>query len=188
MRWSLVALVLVVAGAIAFWPRQENRSTAAPAPTPVKTSLPGCLRSSGTGPQAAPQAMAGLTAACLADGGDVDVRQAFAGPALINVWATWCAPCQEELPVLSAYASQPGAVPVVEIAVESEQSTAIAILTDLKVNLPSLLDRDGSVRRALKATVRMPMSYLVDARGNVTLVNDPPVFHTVDDVRKAVGR
>jgi thiol-disulfide isomerase/thioredoxin len=184
VRWALVALVLVVAGAVAFWPRSENRSTAAPAATPVKTSLPACLRSATTGPQV----VAGLTATCLADGGDVDVKQAFAGPALINVWATWCAPCQEELPVLSAYASQPGAVPVVEVAVESDQSTAIAMLTDLKVNLPSLLDRDGSVRRALRDPGRLPASYLVDAQGNVTLVAVPPVFHTVDDVRKAVGR
>jgi thiol-disulfide isomerase/thioredoxin len=132
--------------------------------------------------------MEGLTATCLADGGNVDVRQAFAGPVLINVWATWCAPCQDELPVLSAYASQPGAVPVVEVAVESDQSTAIAMLTDLKVNLPSLLDRDGSVRRALKVPAAYPASYVVDARGNITFVADPRVFHTVDDVRKAVGR
>ncbi|GAB3869160.1 TlpA disulfide reductase family protein [Kibdelosporangium lantanae] len=186
VRWALVALVLVLAGAIAFWPRQDNTPAAAPPPpvTPVKTSLPACPRPAGTGPTA----MQGLTATCLADGSAVDVRQAFAGPMLINVWATWCAPCQDELPVLSAYASQPGAVPVVEVAVESDQSTAIAMLTDMRLNLPSLLDRDGSVRTALKAYGRLPMSYVVDAQGNVTLVNDPVVFHSVDDVRKAVGR
>jgi thiol-disulfide isomerase/thioredoxin len=183
LRWAIVALVLLVAGAVAFWPREDAASQATPvAPVvPVKTSLPQCARQ-GTGP------FQGLTATCLADGSGVDVPQAFAGPVLVNVWATWCSPCQEELPVLSQYAAEPGATPVVTLAVDSEQSTAIAMLTDLKVNLPSLLDRDGSVRRALKVPDTLPASYLIDATGTVRFINDPRVFRSVADIRKVVTR
>jgi thiol-disulfide isomerase/thioredoxin len=131
--------------------------------------------------------MRGLTATCLADGATTDVAQAFAGPVLVNVWATWCAPCQDELPVLSAYATEPGAIAVMAVAVESEQSTAVAMLTNLNVRMPSLLDKDDSVRRALKVPASLPASFLINAQGNVQLINDPRVFKSVADIRKAVG-
>jgi thiol-disulfide isomerase/thioredoxin len=181
IRWAIVALVLVVAGAIALWPRQQQSPQAVPPPVPVKTtSLPPCARP-GSGP------LPGLTARCLADGSTAEISQAFAGPVLVNVWATWCAPCQEELPVLSKYAGEPGATPVVTLAVESDQTTAIAMLTDLKVNLPSLLDVDDSVRRALKVPNTLPASYLIDAQGGVRFIDNPRVFTSVVDVREAVS-
>ncbi|MBP2321455.1 thiol-disulfide isomerase/thioredoxin [Kibdelosporangium banguiense] len=182
VRWALVALVLVVAGTIALWPRTDEAPKAAPSPPPVKTDLPTCSRQG-----VALATVQGVTATCLADGQNADVAQVFAGPVLVNVWATWCAPCQEELPVLAQYAAKPGAIPVVTVAVESEQATAIAMLTNLKVRVPSLLDQDGSVKRALKPT-RLPASYLIDAQGLVNFINDPPVFHSVADVEKAVGQ
>jgi thiol-disulfide isomerase/thioredoxin len=178
---ALVALVLVVAGAVALWPRTDAPQAAPPAPTPVKTSLPSCTRQG-----AELVSVRGLTATCLADASASDAAQAFAGPVLINVWATWCAPCQDELPVLSAYAAEPGATPVVTVAVESDQSTAIAMLTDLKVQVPSLFDKDDSIRRALKVPSALPASYLVDAQGNAQLIADPRVFKSVADIRKAV--
>ncbi|MET0235333.1 MAG: TlpA disulfide reductase family protein [Kibdelosporangium sp.] len=181
VRWALVALVLVVAGTIALWPRTDQAPQAVP--PPVRTDLPTCSRQG-----IALETMRGVTATCLADGQPADVAQAFAGPVLVNIWATWCAPCQEELPVLSAYATRPNAIPVVTVAVESEQPTAIAMLTNLKVRTPSLLDADGSVRRALKVPDVLPASYLIDAQGTVNFINDPRVFHSVADVEKAVGR
>jgi thiol-disulfide isomerase/thioredoxin len=182
VRWALVALVLAVAGTIALWPRTDEAPQAAPPQTPVRTDLPTCSRQG-----VALETMQGVTATCLADGQKADVAQAFAGPVLVNIWATWCAPCQEELPVLSEYAAKPNAIPVVTVAVESEQSTAIAMLTNLKIRVPSLLDTDGSIKRALKPGV-LPASYLIDAQGVVNYINDPPVFHTVADVEKAVGQ
>jgi thiol-disulfide isomerase/thioredoxin len=181
VRWALVALVLVVAGTIALWPRTDESPQAAP--PPVKTELPTCSRQG-----VALETMQGVTATCLADGQKTDVAQAFAGPVLVNIWATWCTPCQEELPVLAEYAAKPNAIPVVAVAVDSEQSTAVAMLTNLKIRMPSLLDTDGSVRRTLKVPNLLPASYLIDAQGVVNFINDPRVFHSVADVEKAVGR
>ena len=182
VRWALVALVLVVAGAIALWPRPDAPQAAPPAQNPVHTSLPSCARQG-----AEVSDMRGLTATCLADGSALNAAQAFAGPALINVWATWCPPCQDELPVLAAYAAEPGETPVVTVAVESDQATAVAMLTDLKVQVPNLLDKDGSIQRALKVPSALPASYLVDAQGNAHFIADPRVFKSVADVRKAVS-
>jgi thiol-disulfide isomerase/thioredoxin len=182
VRWALVALVLVVAGAIALWPRTDETPQAAP-PPPVRTELPTCSRQG-----VALETMQGVTATCLADGQKTDVAQAFAGPVLVNIWATWCTPCQEELPVLAEYAAKPNVIPVVAVAVDSEQSTAVAMLTNLKIRVPSLLDADGSIKLALKVPAVLPASYLIDAQGVVNLINDPRVFHSVADVEKAVGR
>jgi thiol-disulfide isomerase/thioredoxin len=181
VRWALVALVLVVAGAIALWPRTDEAPQAAP--PPIKNELPTCSRQG-----VALETMQGVTATCLADGQKTDVAQAFAGPVLVNIWATWCTPCQEELPVLAEYAAKPNAIPVVAVAVDSEQSTAVAMLTNLEIRMPSLLDADGSIKRALKVPAVLPASYLIDAQGVVNFINDPRVFHTVADVEKAVGR
>nr|WP_042198081.1 TlpA disulfide reductase family protein [Kibdelosporangium sp. MJ126-NF4]CEL23183.1 Cytochrome c-type biogenesis protein CcmG/DsbE, thiol:disulfide oxidoreductase [Kibdelosporangium sp. MJ126-NF4]CTQ94346.1 Cytochrome c-type biogenesis protein CcmG/DsbE, thiol:disulfide oxidoreductase [Kibdelosporangium sp. MJ126-NF4] len=184
LRWAIVALVLVVAGAIALWPREEAPTAVAPLPQPlpVQTNLPTCSRQG-----VAVETMQGLKATCLADGSVTDVAQAFAGPVLVNVWGTWCAPCREELPVLSAYAAEPGAIPVVTVSVQSEQATSVALLRDLGVRLPALLDKDESVWKTLHPP-RMPSSYLITAQGEVNLVKDPIVFTSVADVRKAVGQ
>ena len=145
IRWIVVALVLLVAGTIALWSRDQPPQAPQAVPVPTGNDLPACARQ-GT----APQSVLGVTATCLADGGPPDGAQAFAGPVLVNVWATWCAPCQEELPTLNDYAAQPGAMPVVTIAVDSEPATATAMLSNLRIRLPSLLDQDGSVKRALR--------------------------------------
>jgi thiol-disulfide isomerase/thioredoxin len=183
VRWAVVALVLLIAGTIALWPRDQSQPAPQAVPTPVRNDLPTCARQG-----IALETMRDLTATCLADGRPADVAQAFAGPVLVNVWATWCSPCQEELPVLNDYATQPGAIPVVAIAVDSEAATATAMLTNLQVRLPSLLDQDGSVKRALKVPDFLPASYLIDAQGRVNFINDPRVFKSVADIRKAVGQ
>ncbi|MFO7193723.1 MULTISPECIES: TlpA disulfide reductase family protein [Thermocrispum] len=136
--------------------------------------------------------LAGVTATCLADGRKVDVGQMLAGKVtLINVWATWCPPCRDELPVLQEYASSPGAVQVLTVQVDSPPADGLRMLADLGVRLPTVHDGDeryGPLRRALSAPNVLPASYVVDRDGTVRLVSNPRVFATVDQVRSAVTR
>ena len=189
VRWSIAAVILMIAGVVAIWPRSE------PAPAPsqdvgqtaadlsaarAKAGLPPC-------PQGAegPADLRGITVECLADGGTLDVASALDGPVLVNMWATWCPPCKAELPILAQYAQEPGAIPVVTLGVESRPADALELLTALNVRLPALLDEKGKARQKLHP-VGLPASYLVDG-GTVTLIENPPVFETVDQIRQAVA-
>lgn len=189
VRWAIAAVILMIAGVVAIWPRSE------PAPTPEETTqstpdltqarakagLPACAQT-----QDGPADLRGITAECLADGKGVDFATALEAPVLLNVWATWCPPCKAELPVLAEYAAQPDAIKVVTLGVQSKPADALELLTALNVRLPSLLDEDGIATKKL-SRVGLPASYLVKADGSVTLIEKPRLFHSVDEIRQAVA-
>lgn len=189
VRWAIAAVILMIAGVVAIWPRSE------PAPAPEETTqsspdltqarakagLPACA----TGDKG-PADLRGITAECLADGRSVDVAHALAAPVLVNMWATWCEPCKTELPILDQYAREPDAIKVVALGVQSRPADALELLTALKVRLPSLLDEPGEAMRKLHPA-GLPASYLVKADGTVTLIENPRLFESVDEIRQAVA-
>ncbi len=105
-------------------------------------------------------------------GTQVKVPGAWAGrPTLVNLWATWCAPCLKEMPELQAFAGQQGdtGVRVVGIALDD----AVAVREFLRThasNYPSLVDApgpsDAGVRLGNPAGV-LPYSVLLDAQGHL---------------------
>lgn len=181
-RWLVVVLVLGVAGVVALWPRDE-----APGPQPTSTRPTqdmAALRAQAQLRPCAPGAEGGVGVTCLGDG--TRTALALKGPLLINFWATWCQPCQEELPVLDTYAKQPGAVPVVPVLVESREADGLELLTRLGVRLPSVYDGADELRKQVKAPMTLPATYYVAADGQVRQITDPPYFKAPEQVEKAV--
>lgn len=199
LRWTLVVLVLAAAGAVALWPRtaeQPDEEAGAPSPPPPPPTaervepaqrqaadLQSCP-SGGSGPAE----LTGARGTCLADGSSADLGAAVAdGPVLVNVWATWCAPCLTELPALQAYADRPDSARVLGVQVMSGEAGGLDMLRELGVHFPSLHDTDNSLREALRVPNLLPASYLVTERGEVRRM-PPAAFESPDEVAEAVRR
>lgn len=196
IQWTVVVLVLAVLAGIALWPRdveQPGTGTASPAPAQSAQPVDPALR---TGLQPCPQPqpggpaqLAGATGTCLADGKPIDLAAAVAGrPVLINVWATWCAPCRTELPALQAYTERPGAIPVLGVQVLSDEAGGLELLQRLGVRFPGVHDPDARLRAALRVPAVLPASFVVTPGGQVRRIDPPEVFGSADQVAAAVHR
>jgi thiol-disulfide isomerase/thioredoxin len=84
---------------------------------------------------------------CLGGGERVAVS-AIRGPAIVNVWGTWCKPCRQELPHLAHYLAQhPEGAQVIGIAVEEKSPEVVKKFVETHgITWPNLYDADGSTR------------------------------------------
>jgi len=142
--------------------RALNAALAVSAPKP-----PDGVTIAHRGERLAPLALPGIH-----DGKQVDLPGAYGGrPLIINVWASWCAPCVKEMPELQRFAAQQGTngVQVVGIALDDAQAVR-AFVDRTGVSYPILLDApgpaDAGVRLGNPKGV-LPYSILVSSDGRL---------------------
>ena len=116
------------------------------------------------------------------DGATVEVPGDFAGrPILVNVWASWCGPCIQEMPELERFHAEQGAngTQVVGIALDDADAVA-AFLERVPVSYPLLIDapgpRDAGVQLGNPKGV-LPYSVLVSADGRLLRQRIGPFAH-----------
>jgi thiol-disulfide isomerase/thioredoxin len=92
---------------------------------------------------------------------------------LLDIWASWCAPCKEEMPELDAMASRlrGKGIEIVAVSVDEDRPAAESFLkTRRKWALTLAHDPAGSVPSQLQPP-KMPTSYIIDSKGIVRHVN-----------------
>jgi thiol-disulfide isomerase/thioredoxin len=90
------------------------------------------------------------------------------GPAVINLWATWCAPCRREIPDFEAVHQARGDdVRFVGINVGEDSARAAEFLTDVGATYDQYLDSEGYVVTELR-TSTMPVTVVLDSDGVIS--------------------
>ena len=122
--------------------------------------------------------------ACLG-GGDAISVDSIRGPALINIWGTWCAPCREELPhfahLLNKYREK---VDVIGIAVEEKnQATVKKFVETHGITWPILYDATGVTEKKFGPGV--PVTWFISQSGKVVHKKYGP-FRSTEELELAV--
>jgi peroxiredoxin len=91
---------------------------------------------------------------------------------VIDFWATWCAPCREELPVLQKLYKKYGAqgLVVVGVSVDKDADNIKQFMQKMPLSFPIVHDAAHAVSGKY-APPRMPSSYIVDRKGIVRYVH-----------------
>ncbi|HEX5042682.1 MAG TPA: TlpA disulfide reductase family protein [Candidatus Polarisedimenticolaceae bacterium] len=103
----------------------------------------------------------------LLDGGVFRTSDQRGKVLLLDVWASWCAPCKVELPRLQALAAEEGARGLVAVAVNAQEPEAVAkkAAAALQLTLPVGL-YDGTLDEVLGVR-SLPAVFLVDRQGRL---------------------
>ena len=103
-----------------------------------------------------------------ADGRDVALPDFAGRPLLVNIWATWCAPCKAEMPTLDALAVlEEGQISVIAISQDLQGLAPVqAFFDEAKIaNLEPYTDADNALLAAFDNSIPLPTTILYDSAG-----------------------
>jgi len=122
-------------------------------------------------------------------GSDLSTESVRGKVLLVDFWATWCKPCEEELPKLQEIADKSGtAVVVFAISEDDSQDVVAPFVKRVGVRFPIGWDEGNVVARRYKVE-KMPTSYVIDKKGVVRFVHagyatgeDRKIAYEVDEL------
>ena len=88
-------------------------------------------------------------------------------PVVVNIWASWCAPCRTEMPLLQDAANTyAGEAVILGVASNDDPGEAKRFLDDLGLTYPNVFDASGEIRVALGLTA-YPTTYVFGIDGTL---------------------
>ena len=120
----------------------------------------------------------------LSGGEDIDLTSLEGSPLVVNLWATWCAPCRTEMPDLQAASEAAGGdVRFIGISNDTDPAKAQEMADDLGVTYDLYLDSRGEAQAAYEVT-SLPTTLFFAADG--TLVESHTGILDEDGVRERI--
>ncbi len=156
-NWTLFSILALVCGAgwIAFSPPPPGTTTGGRIPAPGEGFL---------APDFALQDTQGQT---------IRLSQLRGKAVLLNLWASWCPPCQAEMPamqkVYERYAAQGFTILAVDTTYQDDKNKALSFAAQSGAAFPILFDMDGAVAKQYQVR-SMPSSFFIDREGVIQRV------------------
>jgi peroxiredoxin len=91
---------------------------------------------------------------------------------MVNFWATWCGPCQQEMPLLDQMYKKykPMGFTLIGISVDKTEAPVKDLMTRKPVSFPVLLDPANQVSKAYHVD-EMPSSVIIDRKGEIRYIH-----------------
>lgn len=157
LLWALAAAALVVMS-VAAWQLRVTTDDAPTAAEAIASQTPSALGQPAPG-----------FAVPLRGGGEFSLDRHFATdgrPVLLNLWASWCIPCRNEMPLLDDVAPLYPTVLFLGVAVRDSRASAEAFADEVDVTYLIGFDEIGTLTDAYPAPA-MPVTYIIGADGTV---------------------
>jgi thiol-disulfide isomerase/thioredoxin len=128
-------------------------------------------------------------AAPLLDGDTVTLASYRGEPVLVNLWATWCAPCREEMPYLESIGREYGEDGLRIVGISSDTRGALdqvrGVVAERGVTYDILLDPRAR-STDLFGAFGLPVTFLADAEGRITWMRLGPIAEGDPDFEAAL--
>ncbi len=117
--------------------------------------------------------------------GESVMADTIEGPAIVNLWATWCGPCRAEMPAFQDVSTEYADVRFVGVNQGDAGDAAREFLDEIDVTFAQYLDPNGELTNALRVA-GLPATFLIDADGTVVDVHNGAL--DADGIRRLVAQ
>jgi thiol-disulfide isomerase/thioredoxin len=87
---------------------------------------------------------------------------------LLNFWATWCAPCQIEMPLFVDWQTRygPGGLQIIGVSMDDDSTPVAELTRKHPVNYPIVMG-DEQIGTSYGGILGLPVTFLIDRQGNI---------------------
>ncbi len=105
------------------------------------------------------------------DGAPVSLSAFQGSVVLVNLWATWCPPCREEMPALQSFYDDYRSNGFILIAIDQGETEkeVVPFVDEFRLTFPVWLDPASRAGAAFN-TMSLPSSYVIDRTGRIRLM------------------
>ena len=101
-------------------------------------------------------------------GKQVDLTALKGRVVLLTFWATWCQPCQAEMPRFIGWQSHygPSGLQIVGVSMDDDEAPVRAMAQERGINY-SVLMGDATLARSYGGVLGLPVTFLIDRKGRI---------------------